>query len=59
MDQSLTVREHQEAQDKLEMDETQDEFEMDDEYDTSNIYRMCQKQLMEAAVELIEVWLDN
>jgi hypothetical protein len=43
MDQSLIAREHQEAQDKLEMDEARDELEMDDEQDTSDICRMCQR----------------
>jgi hypothetical protein len=41
MDQSLTVREHQEARDKLEINEAQDELEMDDEHDASDICRMC------------------
>jgi hypothetical protein len=31
MDQSLTAREHQEPQNKLEMVEARDELEMDDE----------------------------
>jgi hypothetical protein len=49
MDQSLTARKHQEARDKL---------EMDGKHDTSDIYRMCQRQLMGAVVEVTEVWLD-
>jgi hypothetical protein len=31
---------------------------MDDEHNTSDICRMCQRQLMKAAVKVIEVWLD-
>jgi hypothetical protein len=43
MDQSLTAREHQEARYELKIDE---------KHDTSDIYRMCQRQLMGAAVKL-------
>jgi hypothetical protein len=32
-----------------------DELEMDDEHDTSDICRMCQKQLMKAAVKVTEI----
>jgi hypothetical protein len=46
MDQSLTAQEHHEARDEL---------EIDDEYDTSDIYCMCQRQLMGAVVKLTEV----
>jgi hypothetical protein len=59
MDQSLRAREHQEPRDKLEMDETLDKLEMDDEQDTSDICRMCQRQLMGAAVKVTEVWLGS
>jgi hypothetical protein len=31
----------------------------DEEYDTYDICRMCQRQLIGAAVEVIKVWLDN
>jgi hypothetical protein len=64
MDQSLIAREHQEARDKLEMNEARDELEMneardelemDDEHDTSDIYRMCQRQMMREAVKVTEV----
>jgi hypothetical protein len=44
MDQILTAREHQEPRDEL---------EMDDEHDTSDICRMCQIQLMRAAVDIV------
>jgi hypothetical protein len=50
INQNLTIQEHQKARDEL---------EMDDEKDTSDIYRICKRQLMRAVVELTKVWLDN